>query len=91
MTVTQLHPQTEIIPVVVVDVPRELPPLATHTTINLHVNADTRIVASHLNDSRVVLEFVDGVTGYNGVTVFISDADVIRLVDALQSSYTSKS
>lgn len=92
MTVTQIRTAE---PLHAVPAPREAPPLRTHMTLNLHVNSDTTIRAARreltTGEEYLSVEFVDPTTNYGGVTVFLSDTDVIRLIDALQSTYPAAS
>lgn len=88
MTVTELHPQAQPI----AEAPREL--LPTTSTINLHVNEDTLVTAERFErcdgQEYVTVSFADPARPYtSGVTLFISDTDIIRLIDALHATYKS--
>jgi hypothetical protein len=99
MTVTSISPRIEQTQQTQPTVPApraELPPMNTNLTVNLHVNSDTRIEATrHVNSiteqEYLAVSLCDALSGLQGVTVFIHDADVIRLIDALQSTYVTES
>ena len=92
MTVTVLRPlpcdvdAAELAPYV-----EPTPKRQTLMTTNVHVNPDTIVKAQRTvieGEVRTTVRFDDGTNHYTGVTLFFEDdADVIRLIQALQDAY----